>query len=85
MYPIFLQKYKNEDDENYREIIGRGGASLVASSRGDKLFLLGGFAGKEMDDIYSYDLRLKTWKYLADVKLPIPRSVCVSTSISVIT
>jgi hypothetical protein len=55
----------------------------VASSCGEKLFLLGGFAGKESDDIYIYDLKLKFWKHLNHLKLPIPRSVCVSAKISV--
>ena len=55
----------------------------MASSYGDKLFLLGGFAGQEMDDIYVYDLKSKQWNYLGDVKLPVPRSVCISGSIQV--
>ena len=48
-------------DGKIQTIIGRGGASLVASKAGDKLFLIGGFAGKEMDDIYIYDLNKKVW------------------------
>ena len=55
----------------------------MASGQGDKLFLLGGFAGQEMDDIYVYDLKSKQWNLLGDVKLPVPRSVCVSGSIKV--
>ena len=55
----------------------------MASGYGDKLFLLGGFAGQEMDDIYVYDLKSKQWNLLGDVKLPVPRSVCVSGGIRV--
>ena len=40
-------------------------------------------AGQEMDDVYVYDLKAKTWKYLSQVKVPIPRSVCISSKISV--
>jgi len=36
-----------------------------------------------MDDVYVYDLKAKTWKYLSQVKVPIPRSVCISSKISV--
>ena len=64
-------------------IKGRGGASLIASSCGTKLFLVAGFAGKEMDDIYIYDIKSKTWTYLKDVTLPDPRSVCVSAGLQV--
>ena len=35
-----------------------------------------------MDEIYIFDLKLKTWK-LESQTLPTPRSVCVSTKISV--
>ena len=55
----------------------------MASGYGDKLFLLGGFAGQEMDDIYVFDLKSKQWNLLGDVKLPVPRSVCVSGGINV--
>ena len=70
-------------DGNIQTIIGRGGASLVASKAGDKLFLIGGFAGKEMDDVYIYDLNKKVWKFLTQTKVPTPRSVCISTGITV--
>ena len=70
-------------DGNVQTIVGRGGASLVASKAGDKLFLIGGFAGKEMDDVYIYDLNKKAWKFLTETKVPTPRSVCISTGITV--
>jgi len=78
-------KHSNEYDldGNVQTIVGRGGASLVASKAGDKLFLIGGFAGKEMDDVYIYDLNKKVWKFLTETKLPTPRSVCISTGITV--
>ena len=65
------------------KISGRGGASLAVSSCSTKLFVLGGFDGNETDDIYIYDLKLKSWNHLKDLKLPTPRSVCVSTNINV--
>ena len=77
------QDYKSDSDETIQTIVGRGGASLVASKAGDKLFLIGGFAGKEMDDVYIYDLNKKDWKFLTQTKLPTPRSVCISTGITV--
>ena len=61
----------------------RGGASLVASHCGTKLFLLGGFDGDELDDVYVFDLKEKNWTYLKDLKLPEPRSVCVYSGLQV--
>ena len=61
----------------------RGGASLVASHSGKKLFLLGGYDGQEMDDVYIYDLKEKFWTYLKESKLPKARSVSVSTGLHV--
>ena len=61
----------------------RGGACLVASSCGTKLFLLGGFDGEEMGDIYVYNLKEKVWTYLKNLELPSPRSVCVYSGLQV--
>ena len=55
----------------------------MASSCGTKLFLLGGFDGEEMGDIYVYNLKEKVWTYLKDLKLPAPRSVCVYSRLQV--
>jgi len=76
-------EFKIGEDGNNEAIKGRGGSSLVASSCGNKLFLLGGFAGKEMDDIHIYDLKKSAWTYLKDVTLPFPRSVCISAGIQI--
>ena len=40
---------------------GRGGAGLVASASGDALFVLGGFAGHELNDMHRCDLGTRTW------------------------
>jgi len=37
----------------------RGGAGLVAHN--DKLFVIGGFSGKEQGDVYMFDLTKDTW------------------------
>ncbi|XP_066915449.1 uncharacterized protein [Clytia hemisphaerica] len=71
------------ENGNVEQIKGRGGASLVASNCGTKIFLLGGFSGKEMDDIYIYDLKSKVWKYTKELKLPDPRSVCISAGMQI--
>jgi len=76
-------EYKAGDDGSSEAIKGRGGASLIAANCGTKLFLVGGFAGKEMDDIYIYDLKSKVWNYLKDVTLPDPRSVCISAEMQI--
>lgn len=40
---------------------GRGGAGLVASSDGRSLFIVGGFAGYELNDVHRFDLTTRTW------------------------
>ena len=42
------------------EIPGRGGAGFMPSSDGKYLFIVGGFAGKEMNDVYRYDIEAQT-------------------------
>jgi hypothetical protein len=39
----------------------RGGSVLVASIDGSKLYVLGGFSGKELDDCHCFDLTSLTW------------------------
>ena len=60
------QKMPKSDD-----ILGRGGAGLV--SIGAKLYVVGGFAGKEMGDVHEFDTDGREWRQLAQ-PLP-PRSV----------
>lgn len=74
-------EFKHDSDGSVHTISGRGGASLIASKNEDKLFLVAGFAGKEMDDIYIYDLKSNLWKHLSQTRLPRPRSVCISAGI----
>lgn len=55
-------------------ILGRGGAGLT--SVGTKLFVVGGFAGREMGDVHEFDTELSEWRQIeATPPLP-PRSVC---------
>lgn len=42
------------------QIAGRGGAGFMASTDGKYLFVVGGFAGKEMNDVYRYDIEAQT-------------------------
>ena len=42
-------------------IPGRGGAGFVNSSDSKSIFIVGGFAGKEMNDVFRYDI--ETQKY----------------------
>ena len=42
------------------EIPGRGGAGFMPSADGKYLFIVGGFAGKEMNDVYRYDIEAQT-------------------------
>ena len=42
------------------EIPGRGGAGFMPSNDGKYLFVVGGFAGKEMNDVYRYDIEAQT-------------------------
>eukprot|EP01120_Amphizonella_sp_Union-15-10_P009129 TRINITY_DN339_c0_g1_i1.p1 TRINITY_DN339_c0_g1~~TRINITY_DN339_c0_g1_i1.p1 ORF type:complete len:337 (+),score=40.51 TRINITY_DN339_c0_g1_i1:139-1149(+) len=52
----------------------RGGASLIGSN--GKIFLFFGFDGKELDDVFVYDLEKKVWrKEISRGELPSPRSV----------
>lgn len=56
---------------------GRGGAAFAAvrvSSSQDKLMVLGGFAGREVGDIWEFDVASKTWSCLSETLSP-PRSV----------
>jgi hypothetical protein len=40
---------------------GRGGAGLVASADGQSLFVVGGFAGYELNDVHRFDLATRVW------------------------
>jgi len=56
---------------------GRGGIPLVAL--GSSIFVLGGFAGREMKDVHRYDLKSDAWTQLGD--LPEPVSVAVTQAV----
>ena len=83
VFNLNFQEFKNDSDGSVQTISGRGGASLIASKNEDKLFVVGGFAGQEMDDVYTYDLKSNVWKLQSQMKLPFPRSVCISSGITV--
>mmetsp|Transcript_34039 Transcript_34039/g.87025 ORF Transcript_34039/g.87025 Transcript_34039/m.87025 type:complete len:323 (-) Transcript_34039:70-1038(-) len=54
---------------------GRGGATFAASADGSKLLVVGGFAGRETNDAYAFDIGSETWAAIPSEGLR-PRSVC---------
>lgn len=54
-------------------ILGRGGAGFVAV--GKKLYVVGGFTGKEMGDVYEFDTEINEWKQIETSPSLPPRSV----------
>ena len=48
---------------------GRGGTPLTVSPDGSSLFVVGGFAGREMADIHRFDIASKTWKKEEQVRM----------------
>lgn len=40
---------------------GRGGPGLVASADGKCLYVVGGFAGHELNDVHRFDLAARAW------------------------
>ena len=46
---------------------GRGGTPLVATPAGD-LFVIGGFAGREMGDIHKYNISTNKWETMKEVR-----------------
>ena len=55
------------------KILGRGGASLLHAGR--ELFVVAGFAGKEMNDAHAFDLSSRAWTEISVPDLR-GRSVC---------
>ena len=47
---------------DHEEIDGRGGAGFVAVPEHEMLYVIGGFAGKEMNDVFQYNLRTQVWQ-----------------------
>uniref|UniRef100_A0A7S3PKB3 Uncharacterized protein n=1 Tax=Aplanochytrium stocchinoi TaxID=215587 RepID=A0A7S3PKB3_9STRA len=43
-------------------ISGRGGPGFTVSADNQSLFVIGGFSGKEMNDVFRYDIQAQTWK-----------------------
>jgi len=42
-------------------VVGRGGAGLVATADGCKLYIVAGFCGRELNDVHTFDLKTHTW------------------------
>ncbi len=62
------------------DVVGRGGATLEATTDGKSLWLVGGFAGHETRDVLRYDVRAETWARAPSEWLR-PRSVAASFSV----
>ena len=60
------------------QLPARGGCALVYLN--NALWVFGGFCGRELSDIASFDLVTQTWTYLTDAKIS-PRSVFAFGSI----
>lgn len=61
------------------QLVARGGCALVYLN--NALWVFGGFCGRELSDIASFDLVTQTWTYLTDAKIS-PRSVFAFGSIN---
>lgn len=59
-------------------IAGRGGACFAADGDGN-LYVIAGFAGKEMNDLHRFSVESGTWEQLPSDGLR-PRSVCGTTT-----
>lgn len=46
---------------SFENISGRGGAGFVVSADSKSLFIVGGFSGKEMNDVFRYDIESKVY------------------------
>jgi len=77
-YNTKTQTWKQLSSEH--EIQGRGGTPLSVSPDKANIFVLGGFAGKEMSDIHMYNLADDKWSQLK-VTLPEPISVAIALPI----
>jgi N-acetylneuraminic acid mutarotase len=60
----------------------RGGSAIFVNAAEDTLFVVMGFAGKQLGDIWQFDLASKSWSLVPDsTPRPEPRSVFASASI----
>ena len=53
---------------------GRGGAGLVATSRGS-LYVVAGYCGRPVGDVWEFDLSARSWMQHPELKLAVPRSI----------
>ena len=56
---------------------GRGGAGVCASSGGPdpRLWVIAGFCGRPVSDVWEYSMASGTWRAREDLRLPEPRSI----------
>ncbi|XP_061174172.1 uncharacterized protein LOC133183238 [Saccostrea echinata] len=73
LYCLDVATNQWEKQPSYDVIEGRGGPGLVAV--GKTLYVVAGFAGREMNDVHAFDTKSKTWQTLTFLTPLPPRSV----------
>lgn len=69
---------------SFSKISGRGGAGFAKSSDNSKLFVVGGFSGVEMNDIFAYDIKTQAWSEISPGTVRVPKfSVSSSATLHV--
>lgn len=71
-YDTLDKQWKQLPTPDPERLVARGGCGFVYLN--NALWVFGGFCGRELDDIASFDLVTQTWNYITDVKIS-PRSV----------
>jgi hypothetical protein len=71
-YDASNKQWKQLPTPDSEQLVARGGCALVYLN--NALWVFGGFCGRELADIASFDLVTQTWTYLTDAKIS-PRSV----------
>ncbi|CAF1120744.1 unnamed protein product [Rotaria sordida] len=71
-YDTINKQWKQLPSPNSQQLVPRGGCALVYLN--NALWIFGGFCGRELDDIASFDLVTNSWTYITDAKIS-PRSV----------
>ena len=56
-----VEEHRWEELPGCDEISGRGGPGFVQSSDGKSLFVVGGFSGREMNDVFQYSISSRSW------------------------
>ena len=71
-FDTFHRRWKQLPSPDSQQLLPRGGCALVYLN--NALWIFGGFCGRELDDIASFDLVTQTWTYVTNTKIS-PRSV----------